>query len=128
MHFIYISIYRKLSFYVFPMLLVHQELFHMCTVEISMHTHDKVPTNKTSVFLMHYQNCPFINKNKFLFYRCDKESDGSVTLHYYTIRPGLYPIVLGKPVKPRDIFNQTLFTYATSQFSKIQIVSCFSII
>ena len=28
--------------------------------------------------------------------RCETNEDGSLSLHYYTIRPGLYPIVLGK--------------------------------
>ncbi|XP_052101287.1 guanylate cyclase soluble subunit beta-2-like isoform X3 [Mytilus californianus] len=40
-------------------------------------------------------------------FRCERETDGSVTLHYYTIRPGLYPIVLGlvKAVA-RDLYHQ----------------------
>ncbi|KAK6177072.1 hypothetical protein SNE40_015250 [Patella caerulea] len=42
-------------------------------------------------------------------FRCETGEDGSLLLHYYTIRPGLYPIVIGlvKAVG-RDIFNQTV--------------------
>ncbi|KIH48991.1 heme NO binding protein, partial [Ancylostoma duodenale] len=34
-------------------------------------------------------------------FRCEENPDGSLTLHYFTGRPGLYPIV-------RDNFDQTL--------------------
>ena len=32
--------------------------------------------------------------------RCDTDDDGNLTLHYYTSRVGLYPIVLGKNGEP----------------------------
>ncbi|WAR26268.1 GCYB2-like protein [Mya arenaria] len=40
-------------------------------------------------------------------FRCETNEDDSLSLHYYTIRPGLYPIVLGlvKAVA-RDLYNQ----------------------
>ncbi|KAJ8301515.1 hypothetical protein KUTeg_020502 [Tegillarca granosa] len=40
-------------------------------------------------------------------FRCEDNADGTLSLHYYTIRPGLYPIVLGlvKAVA-RDLYQQ----------------------
>lgn len=29
-------------------------------------------------------------------FRCEENEDGSITLHYFTGRPGLYPIVKGR--------------------------------
>ncbi|XP_045165881.1 guanylate cyclase soluble subunit beta-2-like isoform X5 [Mercenaria mercenaria] len=40
-------------------------------------------------------------------FRCETNEDGSLSLHYYTIRPGLYPIVLGLVrAVARDLYNQ----------------------
>uniref|UniRef100_A0A1I8AUP7 HNOB domain-containing protein n=1 Tax=Steinernema glaseri TaxID=37863 RepID=A0A1I8AUP7_9BILA len=30
-------------------------------------------------------------------FRCEENEDGTITLHYFTGRPGLYPIVKGRP-------------------------------
>ncbi|XP_041349323.1 guanylate cyclase soluble subunit beta-2-like [Gigantopelta aegis] len=42
-------------------------------------------------------------------FRCEDTDDGDLLLHYYTIRPGLYPIVLGlvKAVS-RELYQQTI--------------------
>ncbi|XP_046569189.1 guanylate cyclase soluble subunit beta-2-like [Haliotis rubra] len=40
-------------------------------------------------------------------FRCESHTDGSLMLHYYTTRPGLYPIVIGSVrAVGRDIFKQ----------------------
>ena len=35
------------------------------------------------------------NQYNCFCYRCETHPDGHLLLHYYTVRPGLYPIVLG---------------------------------
>lgn len=37
--------------------------------------------------------------------RCEDNADGSLSLHYYTIRPGLYPIVLGNHTLVLSFYN-----------------------
>ncbi|XP_064606184.1 guanylate cyclase soluble subunit beta-2-like [Liolophura sinensis] len=39
-------------------------------------------------------------------FRCETNEDGTLILHYYTVRPGLYPIVIGLVrAVGRDLFN-----------------------